>query len=131
MKQALIDANLVPEDIDYINAHGTSTQINDIIETKSIKTVFAQNAYDIPVSSIKSMIGHCIGAAGALEAIASVLTLDNNLIPPTINLENSDPQCDLYYVPNKACKKELSYVMSNSFGFGGQNCVLIFKKVDR
>jgi 3-oxoacyl-[acyl-carrier-protein] synthase II len=128
MEQALIDANLAPEDIGYINAHGTSTIMNDIIETKAIKAVFGQNAYRIPVSSIKSMIGHSIGAAGALEAIASILALDNNLVPPTINLENPDPQCDLNYVPNNACKKELGYVMSNSFGFGGQNCALIFKK---
>jgi 3-oxoacyl-[acyl-carrier-protein] synthase II len=129
MEQALNDANLAPGDIDYINAHGTSTQMNDITETKAIKNVFGQKAYDIPVTSTKSMIGHCIGAAGAIEAIATILTLNNNLIPPTINLENPDHECDLDYVPINARKKELNYAISNSFGFGGQNCVLLFKKV--
>lgn len=131
MKLALIDANLVPEDIDYIVAHGTSTLMNDPVETKAIKKVFGENAYHIPISSIKSMIGHCIGAGGALEAIAGITALENNLIPPTINLENPDPQCDLYYVPNNSIKKELNHVMSNSFAFGGQNCVLIFSKGKR
>lgn len=129
MQQALDRAGIDAGKIDYINAHGTSTVINDKTETKAIKTVFADNAYNIPISSIKSMIGHSLGASGAIEAATCVMALNENAIPPTINLENADPECDLDYVPNEAREKELSYVMSNSFGFGGQNCVLVFKKV--
>ena len=128
MEKALECAMIAPDEIDYINAHGTSTPMNDPMETKAIKTVFGQNAYHIPVSSIKSMIGHGISAAGAIEAIASIMALRADVIPPTINLDNPDPECDLDYVPNKSREKKLACVMSNSFAFGGQNCVLVFKK---
>ncbi len=129
MKEALKDADMVPEDIDYINAHGTSTPLNDSCETKAIKSVFGQHAYKIPVSSTKSMTGHLLGGAGGVEAIFTVKALENGIIPPTINYENPDPECDLDYVPNKARKMEIQTAMSNSFGFGGTNGVLIFKKV--
>jgi 3-oxoacyl-[acyl-carrier-protein] synthase II len=128
MTAALESAGLNAEDVDYINAHGTATQLNDGIETKAIKTVFGDRAYQIPVSSTKSMTGHAIGAAGALEAVACIMALNANLIPPTINLDTPDPACDLDYVPHHAREKELNAVMSNSFAFGGQNSVLIFKK---
>jgi 3-oxoacyl-[acyl-carrier-protein] synthase II len=129
MTAALKSAGLNAEDVDYINAHGTATQLNDGIETKAIKTVFGDRAYQIPVSSTKSMTGHAIGAAGALEAVACVMALNANLIPPTINLDTPDPTCDLDYVPHIVREKELDVVMSNSFAFGGQNSVLIFKKL--
>jgi 3-oxoacyl-[acyl-carrier-protein] synthase II len=128
MTVALESAGLNSEDIDYINAHGTATQLNDGIETKAIKTVFGDRAYQIPVSSTKSMTGHAIGAAGALEAVVCIMALNANLIPPTINLDTPDPACDLDYVPHHAREKELNTVMSNSFAFGGQNSVLIFRK---
>ena len=102
--------------------------MNDPMETKAIKKVFGNNAYHIPISSTKSMIGHCISAAGALEAIVSVMTLINQVIHPTINLDNPDPECDLNYIPNQPMERQVKYAMSNSFAFGGQNCVLIFKK---
>jgi len=130
MNAALISAGMNADEVDYINAHGTSTPVNDPIETKAVKTVFADRAYDIPVSSIKSMTGHTIGAAGAIEAVASIMALNENVIPPTINLENPGPDCDLDYVPHRAREAELDVVMSNSFAFGGQNSVLIFKKMD-
>lgn len=128
MTTALNSAALNKEDVDYINAHGTATQVNDPIETKAIKTVFGERASRLPVSSTKSMTGHAIGAAGALEAVACVMALNANVIPPTINLDTPDPACDLDYVPHHAREKELNVVMSNSFAFGGQNSVLIFKK---
>ena len=128
MTAALNSAGLEPADVDYINAHGTSTQVNDPIETNAVKTVFGELAYQTPVSSIKSMIGHSIGAAGALEAIACIMAINEGIIPPTINLDNPDPKCDLDYVPHTAREKELDAVMSNSFAFGGQNCTLIFQK---
>ena len=128
MTAALQSAGLEPADVDYINAHGTATQVNDPIETNAVKTVFGERAYQTPVSSIKSMIGHSIGAAGALEAIACIMAINAGIIPPTINLDNPDPKCDLDYVPHTAREKELNVVMSNSFAFGGQNCTLIFQK---
>ena len=128
MKKALLDAELTPSDIDYINAHGTSTPANDKNETAAIKTVFGEKAYDINISSTKSMTGHLLGGGGAFESLVSLLSLKNNIIPPTINLNNPDEECDLNYTPNAAIERELSAVMSNSFGFGGHNGVLVFKK---
>ena len=127
---ALHSAGVKSEDIDYINAHGTATPMNDPVETNAIKTIFGQYAYDVPISSIKSMIGHTIGAAGALEAVSCVMAINESTIPPTINLDNPDPKCDLDYVPHKARKKDLRVVMSNSFAFGGQNCVLLFRRFE-
>lgn len=129
MNSALEDAGLKPSDVDYINAHGTSTLYNDVAETKAIKEVFGTGAYKIPVSSTKSLTGHSIGAAGAIEAIASVLTLQHQEIHPTINLIVPDPECDLDYVPNISRKVKVNAVMSNSFGFGSNNAVLIFKSL--
>ena len=126
MKAALDHARITPEDISAINAHGTSTQANDATETVAIKTVFGDRAYRIPTSSTKSMTGHLLGGAGAVEAIASVLTIRDGTIPPTINYATPDPECDLDYVPNEAREAEVHYVMSNSFGFGGHNVALIF-----
>ena len=125
---ALDCAGLNAEEVDYVNAHGTSTPVNDPIETKALKTAFGDHAYRMPVSSTKSMTGHAIGAAGALEAIICVKAMEANIIPPTINLDNPSPDCDLDYVPHTARSKELDIVMSNSFAFGGQNCVLIFRE---
>jgi beta-ketoacyl-acyl-carrier-protein synthase II len=130
MKRALDKAGLKPTDIDYINAHGTSTILNDVAETQAIKTVFGDYAYKIPISSTKSMIGHLLGAAGAVEAIATVKTIETGWIHPTINYEYPDPACDLDYVPNKARQKEVKVAMSNSFGFGGHNAIIIFKKYE-
>ncbi|MBN1481424.1 beta-ketoacyl-[acyl-carrier-protein] synthase II [candidate division KSB1 bacterium] len=127
MNLALKDAGLAPQDIDYINAHGTATPINDPAETEAIKAVFKEHAYNIPVSSIKSMVGHSLGAAGAIEAVASICTIRENVIPPTINLDEPDPLCDLDYVPHVARHQQVNTVLSNSFGFGGQNCVLVFR----
>ncbi|MGE4547040.1 MAG: beta-ketoacyl-ACP synthase II [Desulfurella sp.] len=128
MQMALNDAGLNPCDIDYINAHGTSTYFNDKIETLSIKTVFKEHAYKLAVSSTKSMTGHLLGAAGGVEAVFSVMVIENSIIPPTINLEHPDSECDLFYVPNVSIEKQVNAVMSNSFGFGGANAVLVFKK---
>jgi 3-oxoacyl-[acyl-carrier-protein] synthase II len=129
MRLALDDAGLEPAQIDYINAHGTSTKLNDMSETAAIKTVLGERAYDVPVSSTKSMTGHLLGAAGAIEAMFSVKALEENVLPPTINYETPDPVCDLDYVPNEKRAKQLNYVMSNSFGFGGHNATLVFGKV--
>ncbi|MGA2819934.1 MAG: beta-ketoacyl-ACP synthase II [Anaerolineales bacterium] len=126
LRLALKDAGLTPEDIDYINAHGTSTPLNDRSETAAIKEVFEERAYDIPVSSTKSMTGHLLGAAGGLEAIFSVLAIRDGVLPPTINYETADPECDLDYVPNQSRRKRIRHVMSNSFGFGGHNACLVF-----
>ncbi len=130
MKLALEDAGLNPDEIDYINAHGTSTPLNDKIETLAIKQLFKEHAYRLKISSNKSMIGHLLGAAGAVEAVASIKTIETGVIPPTINLENPDPECDLDYVPNSAVEADVRTVLSNSFGFGGTNACLIFKKVE-
>jgi 3-oxoacyl-[acyl-carrier-protein] synthase II len=127
---ALRDAKVPPGDIDYINAHGTGTPLNDWIETQAIKEVFGDEGKRIPVSSIKSMTGHLLGAGGAVEMIAAVLTLRTGWIPPTINWEEPDEGADLDYVPNVARKKDCRLVMSNSFGFGGHNVCLIVKKWD-
>lgn len=128
MQRALKDAGLSPEQIGYINAHGTSTPYNDKFETLAIKKVFGENAYNIPVSSTKSMTGHALGAAGGLEAVFSVKVLQEDVLPPTINYEFPDPDCDLDYVPNVPRAAEVEYVLSNNFGFGGTNACLIFKR---
>jgi 3-oxoacyl-[acyl-carrier-protein] synthase II len=131
MAMALRSGNIAPEAVDYINAHGTSTPINDPIETKAIKAVFGQHAQKLAVSSTKSMTGHLLGGAGGVEAIFTILTLYHGIIPPTINYETPDPECDLDYVPNKARKADVRVAMTNSFGFGGTNAVLIFKKFEK
>ncbi|MGA3172956.1 MAG: beta-ketoacyl-ACP synthase II [Syntrophorhabdales bacterium] len=130
MRMALRDAAIGPEAVDYINAHGTSTELNDSSETIAIKQVFGERAYAIPVSSTKSMIGHLLGAAGAVEAIFSVLAIRDQVCPPTINYEHPDPECDLDYVPNTARRAKIDVVLSNSFGFGGTNAVLAFKRFE-
>jgi 3-oxoacyl-[acyl-carrier-protein] synthase II len=127
MEMALNDARINPEEVDYINAHGTSTPLNDKVETLGIKKVFGEYAYKLKISSIKSMIGHLLGAAGAVEAVATVKTIETGIIPPTINLENPDPDCDLDYTPNKAIEYPVKVAISNSFGFGGTNACLAFK----
>jgi 3-oxoacyl-[acyl-carrier-protein] synthase II len=128
MRAAIKDAKLTPEDIGYVNAHGTSTPLGDVIETRALKRVFGERAKKVPISSTKSMTGHLLGGAGGLEAGISVLALRDQVIPPTINLESPDPECDLDYVPNVARKVTLDYALSNSFGFGGTNAALIFKR---
>ncbi|OIP37074.1 beta-ketoacyl-[acyl-carrier-protein] synthase II [Candidatus Desantisbacteria bacterium CG2_30_40_21] len=128
MQVALSDAGLSPRNIDYINSHGTSTQLNDKFETMAIKSVFGEHAYSIPISSIKSMIGHLLGAAGAIEIVACILSIRDGIIPPTINYQEMDPECDLDYVPNQARKMPVDVCLSNSFGFGGHNAVLIVRK---
>jgi 3-oxoacyl-[acyl-carrier-protein] synthase II len=128
---ALQDAGIRPEDIDYINAHGTSTQANDASETMAIKGVFGEGAYRIPVSSTKSMIGHALGASGAIESVACVKAIETGIVPPTINYENPDPECDLDYVPNQSRRiASVRHVLKNSFGFGGQNACLVFKSYE-
>ena len=128
MARALEAADLTPGDVDYINAHGTSTQMNDRVETLAIKTLFGRRAYRVPVSSIKSMIGHAVSAAGAIEAVACTVSLRDQVVPPTINLECPDPHCDLDYVPNAARCARVDVVLSNSFGFGGHNDCLVFRR---
>ncbi len=128
MLLALKDAGMKPDDIQYVNAHGTSTKWNDAAETKAVKLVFKSSASNIPISSIKSMIGHTIGASGAIQAVSSCLSLKEGIIPPTINLNTPDPECDLDYVPNKCRKTDLEGIISNSFGFGSNNAVLIFRR---
>ncbi|MDD5702599.1 MAG: beta-ketoacyl-ACP synthase II, partial [Dehalococcoidales bacterium] len=128
MQSALQKAGWQPEEVDYINAHGTSTPLNDKMETTAIKTVFGNHAYNLAVSSTKSMTGHLLGGAGALEAAICVLTLQYGIIPPTINLMHPDPECDLDYVPNTARKAAIDKMITNSFGFGGHNSVLAFKR---
>jgi len=130
MREAIRDAGIQPEEIDYVNAHGTSTQLNDLNETKAIKTVFGEHAYNLSISSTKSMTGHLLGAAGAIESIASILSLKNSVVTPTINFDEADPECDLNYTPNKPVEKDLKYAISNTFGFGGHNASLLFKKFE-
>ena len=130
MKLALKQAGLGPKDVDYLNAHGTSTPLNDKSETAAVKTVFGEAAYDLAISSTKSMTGHLLGAAGGLEAMFAVKALCESVMPPTINYETPDPECDLDYVPNQARRKTLRRVMSNSFGFGGHNACLIFSRYE-
>ncbi|NRG43641.1 beta-ketoacyl-ACP synthase II [Bacillus sp. CRN 9] len=128
MKMALDDGGLTPEDIDYINAHGTSTDYNDKFETLAVKEVFGEHAYKLAISSTKSMTGHLLGAAGGVEAIFSILAIQDSILPPTINYETPDPECDLDYVVNEAREREIKAVMSNSLGFGGHNATIVFKK---
>jgi len=130
IKLALRDAGIEPKDVDYVNAHGTSTQLNDAGETKALKLALGEDAYKVAISSTKSMIGHLLGAAGAVEAIATLLTINRGLIHPTINYENPDPQCDLDYVPNTARRKDVRIAISNGFGFGGHNAVVVLKKYE-
>ncbi len=129
MKTALKRAGLEPTDVDYINAHGTSTHLNDLTETKAVKIAFGEHARKLKISSTKSMTGHCVGAAGGIEAIVSVLAIRDQFFPPTINLEEPDPDCDLDYVPNKGVHGKIDVVMSNTFGFGGHNGTIIVKKL--
>ena len=116
------------DEIDYINAHGTSTPINDASETRAIKRVFGERAYDIPISSTKSMVGHSLGASGSLEAIVCINSINDSILHPTINQEELDPECDLDYIPNVAREAEVNITLSNSFGFGGQNACLVIKR---
>ena len=128
---AISDAGITPEEVDYINAHGTSTTLNDLYETKAIKKVFQEHAYKLSVSSTKSMTGHMLGAAGAVEGIFSLLSIRDSKIPPTIHYETQDEEMDLDYVPNVAREKQINVVLSNSFGFGGHNAVLLFKRYSK
>ena len=130
MRVAIVDAGLTTDDIDYINAHGTSTPPNDRSETAAIKTLFGERAHRIPVSSTKSMTGHLMGAGGGIEAIATIRAIQTGIVPPTINQEHPDPDCDLDYVPNEARRHEVTVGMSNSFGFGGHNATLVFRRYD-
>ena len=130
MQRALQKAGLRPDQVDYINAHGTSTPYNDRTETQAIKTCFGEHAYRLAISSNKSMVGHTLGAAGAIEAVSSIMTILTGIIPPTINLHNPDPACDLDYVPNEARQATVNVALSNSMGFGGHNTSLIFKRYE-
>ena len=127
MTWAIEDADLRPDEIDYINAHGTSTPLNDSVETRAIKKVFGEAAYKVAISSTKSMIGHALGGAGGMESVACVMTIVDGVMHPTINYEYPDPECDLDYVPNEARRQTVRKVLSNSFGFGGQNACLVFE----
>jgi 3-oxoacyl-[acyl-carrier-protein] synthase II len=128
VRMALADAGVAPDEVGYINAHGTSTPAGDAGETRVLKVAFGESAYDIPVSSTKGATGHCLGAAGAVEAIFSILALDRGILPPTINQEVADPECDLDYIPNTAREKQVEIAVSNSFGFGGHNACLVFRR---
>lgn len=128
MREALRDGNISPEEVDYINAHGTSTQLNDLNETKAIKKLFGEHAYKLAISSTKSMTGHLLGATGAVESIVCILAINNSIIPPTINLDEPDPECDLNYTPKIAVEKNIDYAITNTFGFGGHNSTLLFKR---
>jgi 3-oxoacyl-[acyl-carrier-protein] synthase II len=130
MRHALDDAGLQLTDIGYINAHGTSTPLNDKSETAAIKAVFGELAYKIPVSSTKSMTGHLLGASGAVEAVFCILAIREGILPATINYQTQDPNCDLDYVPNQPRKAVVNHIMSNSFGFGGHNATLVFSKFE-
>jgi len=129
MKMALSDAGVSPEEVDYVNAHGTSTKFNDAAETKALKLLLGEQAYKVPISSNKSMVGHLACAAGAVEAVAAVMTVREGIIPPTIHYETPDPECDLDYVPNEARRQTVDICLSNSFGMGGQNCCTVIKRV--
>ena len=128
MQMAIDDAGIRPDQIDYINAHGTSTELNDLYETRAIKSVFKEHAHTVAVSSTKSMTGHLLGGAGGVEAVISAMAIHTDMMPPTINYENPAEELDLDYVPNTARKATVNYAMSNSFGFGGTNATLLFKK---
>jgi 3-oxoacyl-[acyl-carrier-protein] synthase II len=130
MRNALADACIRPEDVDYVNAHGTSTPLNDAAETRAMKMALGEHAYRVPISSTKSMVGHLLGAAGAVEAIATLLTINRGVIHPTINYQNPDPACDLDYVPNEARRTAVRIAISNGFGFGGQNCTIVLKRFE-
>jgi 3-oxoacyl-[acyl-carrier-protein] synthase II len=129
IRLALADGRLTPEDVDYINAHGTSTPANDSNETSAIKSALGERAHQIPVSSTKSMTGHLLGGSGGIEAVAAVLAIQHQLVPPTINYQNPDPACDLDVVPNQAREAKVDVVLSNSFGFGGHNVCLAFRRL--
>jgi len=130
MRRALEDAGIEPTAVGYINAHGTSTPLNDATETLAIKRVFGGHAYRLAVSSTKSMTGHTLGAAGAVEAVYTALTLQRQILPPTINYEEPDPECDLDYVPNRSRPAQVEVALSNAFGFGGTNSTLVFRRFD-
>lgn len=130
MEAALKDAGMSPEQVEYINAHGTSTEYNDKLETLAIKRVFGDHAYNVAISSTKSMTGHLLGAAGGIESIATCMALQEGVMPPTINYDDPDPECDLDYIPNEPRQKDISVAISNSFGFGGHNAVLVFRRFD-
>ena len=129
MRMALRKARLEPPEVGYVNAHGTSTPLNDKLETEALKAVFGRAAYDVPISSTKSMIGHLLGAAGVVEAIVCILAIRDGRLPPTINYEHPDPECDLDYVPNVARERHIDVALTNSLGFGGHNCTLILGRV--
>jgi 3-oxoacyl-[acyl-carrier-protein] synthase II len=128
MRRTLRDAGVEPSEVDYINAHGTSTPLGDISETRAIKAVFGDHAKNLHISSTKSMTGHLLGAAGAVEAIAAILAIRDGAIPPTINQDSPDPECDLNYTPNAAVRKSVRVALSNTFGFGGHNASLLFRQ---